>query len=216
MLKIGDFGLATEWPAKEGIDAEGDREYIAAEILAGQVDKAADIFALGITVLEMAANVTLPSNGPSWQALRSSDFRLVPALTYPSMSSTASLTFEGALSNVNKPPQGPRGEFGLPRNHPLLHPPLFMCMTDHPSSLDQVVAWMMAADPRLRPAVDQILSVEALAWVGHRRRLPAAIYEGMWGPDDAVVLASDIACGLVAYGTDEPYGADGDTVMTGI
>ncbi|KAK4054257.1 mitosis inhibitor protein kinase swe1 [Microbotryomycetes sp. JL201] len=70
----------------EDLEREGDREYIAPEILAGRYGKEADIFSLGLVVLEAAANVVLPDNGPAWQKLRSNDFsdvdldRLSPAL----------------------------------------------------------------------------------------------------------------------------------------
>ena len=80
-LKIGDFGLATSWPAPRGIECEGDREYIAPEILRGQFDKPADLFALGLIILEIACNVFLPENGLTWQALRSGDMSAVPSLT---------------------------------------------------------------------------------------------------------------------------------------
>jgi len=45
-LKIGDFGMASVWPrsAGEGFEREGDKEYMAAEVLQGRYSKAADIF----------------------------------------------------------------------------------------------------------------------------------------------------------------------------
>lgn len=81
VLKIGDFGMAAKWPAPSGIEGEGDREYIGPEILLGQYDKPADIFALGLIMLEIAGNVQLPDNGPTWQRLRSGDMSDVPSLT---------------------------------------------------------------------------------------------------------------------------------------
>ena len=81
-LKIADFGMAVEWPASPGIDGEGDREYIGPEILLGQYDKPADIFALGMAFLEIAGNVELPGNGLPWQKLRSGDLSDVPSLTF--------------------------------------------------------------------------------------------------------------------------------------
>ena len=81
VLKVADFGMATSWPAKPGIEGEGDREYIGPEILMGQFDKPADIFALGLIMLEIAGNVMLPENGASWQRLRSGDMSDVPSLT---------------------------------------------------------------------------------------------------------------------------------------
>ena len=81
VLKIGDFGMAATWPAQSGIDGEGDREYIGPEILLGKYDKPADVFALGLIMLEIAGNVQLPDNGPTWQRLRSGDMSDVPSLT---------------------------------------------------------------------------------------------------------------------------------------
>lgn len=82
VLKIGDFGMATTWPAQSGVEGEGDREYIGPEILLGQYDKPADVFALGLIMLEIAGNVQLPDNGPTWQRLRSGDMSDVPSLTW--------------------------------------------------------------------------------------------------------------------------------------
>merc|ERR1712093_738574 len=76
ILKIGDFGMATSWPAQSGIEGEGDREYIGPEILMGHYDKPADIFALGLIILEIAGNVQLPDNGPTWTRLRSKETQL--------------------------------------------------------------------------------------------------------------------------------------------
>ncbi|GAA6052183.1 hypothetical protein JCM3770_000784 [Rhodotorula araucariae] len=72
--------------APEDLEREGDREYIAPEILSGRYGKEADVFSLGLVILEAAANVVLPDNGPAWQKLRSNDFsdvhlaRLSPGL----------------------------------------------------------------------------------------------------------------------------------------
>lgn len=77
-LKIGDFGMATRWPAARGTEGEGDRRYIAPEILQGKLDKPADIFSLGLIMFEIASNVWLPDNGPHWVALREGNFAAVP------------------------------------------------------------------------------------------------------------------------------------------
>lgn len=77
-LKIGDFGMATKWPAARGIEGEGDRRYIAPEILQGKYDMPADVFALGLIMFEIASNVWLPDNGPHWLALREGNFAAVP------------------------------------------------------------------------------------------------------------------------------------------
>lgn len=70
--------MATKWPAARGIEGEGDRRYIAPEILQGNYDMPADVFALGLIMFEIASNVWLPDNGPHWHALREGDFAGVP------------------------------------------------------------------------------------------------------------------------------------------
>lgn len=73
-LKIGDFGMASQLPIRKNAEKEGDRNYIAPEILEEVYGKPADIFSLGLIVLEMTANIILPDFGPAWQKLRSHDF----------------------------------------------------------------------------------------------------------------------------------------------
>ncbi|KAJ9114634.1 hypothetical protein QFC22_005509 [Naganishia vaughanmartiniae] len=108
-LKIGDFGLATRWPRVNaeailvgsglggdvgnitGItrlaDREGDRIYMAPEMLHGQYSMAADIFSFGLVILETSTNICVPDGGAPWHALRENDFSVVdfsaisPALT---------------------------------------------------------------------------------------------------------------------------------------
>jgi membrane-associated tyrosine/threonine-specific cdc2-inhibitory kinase len=53
---------------------EGDKYYMAPETLEGQYDKPADVFSLGLLILELATDVELPSQGASWQNLRHGDF----------------------------------------------------------------------------------------------------------------------------------------------
>nr|XP_031863917.1 uncharacterized protein CI109_000561 [Kwoniella shandongensis]KAA5530989.1 hypothetical protein CI109_000561 [Kwoniella shandongensis] len=56
-------------------EVEGDREYLCPEALGDEpVGKGADVFSLGILVLEAALNVVLPSNGEGWVKLRNNDF----------------------------------------------------------------------------------------------------------------------------------------------
>lgn len=47
-LKIGDFGMASVWPRStaEGFEREGDKEYMAPEVLQGRYSPAADVFGL--------------------------------------------------------------------------------------------------------------------------------------------------------------------------
>lgn len=71
VCKLGDFGLVIDLNRKNlHLATEGDSRYVAPEVLNGEFTKAADIFSLGIAVLELACNLELPSNGPLWQNLR--------------------------------------------------------------------------------------------------------------------------------------------------
>ena len=67
-LRIGDFGMASRWPRPasfgyngESLDREGDREYMAPEILNGKYGREADIFSFGMIMLECAGNIIVPS-----------------------------------------------------------------------------------------------------------------------------------------------------------
>lgn len=72
--KLGDFGLMFDLERDNGKAVEGDSRYIAPEELEGKFSKAADIFSLGITILELTCNLELPANGMLWQQLRSNVF----------------------------------------------------------------------------------------------------------------------------------------------
>ena len=50
--------------------SEGDSRYIASELLRGEFGTAADIFSLGISLLELACDLELPSEGEGWHCLR--------------------------------------------------------------------------------------------------------------------------------------------------
>lgn len=73
LCKLGDFGLAVG--VKVGEDqkepTEGDPRYLAPELMQGQFTKAADVFSLGITILELGCDLDLPSRGTHWHTLRS-------------------------------------------------------------------------------------------------------------------------------------------------
>jgi len=49
---------------------EGDGKYLAAEVLNDKPTKAADIFSLGMTILELATDLDLPNNGVFWHEIR--------------------------------------------------------------------------------------------------------------------------------------------------
>lgn len=69
--KLADFGLVIDVDKANNQQAtEGDSRYMAPEIMQGQFSKAADIFSLGIAMLELACYMELPSNGTLWHELR--------------------------------------------------------------------------------------------------------------------------------------------------
>ncbi|XP_075890362.1 membrane-associated tyrosine- and threonine-specific cdc2-inhibitory kinase [Nelusetta ayraudi] len=74
-LKLGDFGLLLELRNKgrftsEDDVQEGDPRYMAPELLRGEYGPAADVFSLGVTILEVACNIEVPNGGNGWQQLR--------------------------------------------------------------------------------------------------------------------------------------------------
>ncbi|KAJ9124636.1 hypothetical protein QFC24_003003 [Naganishia onofrii] len=85
-LQISDFGLSIRLasltsdgypvvPAGDSLNVrEGDREYLSPEMLEGVYGTFSDVFSLGATMLEVAFNIVLPSNGDAWQKLRNNDF----------------------------------------------------------------------------------------------------------------------------------------------
>ncbi|KAL4925888.1 tyrosine protein kinase SWE1 [Aspergillus undulatus] len=210
VLKIADFGMATRWPADEGIEGEGDREYIGPEILMGRYDKPADIFSLGLIIFEIAGNVELPDNGLSWQKLRNGDMSDVPSLTW---SSETTVLRDASGNPVSEEPSFEElcaSEFGdddfctpdflgnnreqkpipFTRDSELTDPPIFMVDASHGQSLDRIVRWMISPEPLDRPTADQILASYGVQFVASRRRAGATVYEGNWGPADDV-LAED-------------------------
>ncbi|KKK22115.1 hypothetical protein AOCH_006722 [Aspergillus ochraceoroseus] len=213
VLKIADFGMAARWPAEDGIEGEGDREYIGPEILMGRYDKPADIFSLGLIMFEIAGNVELPDNGLSWQKLRNGDMSDVPSLTW----SSESTIFRDASGNpISEEPSFEElcasdfgdDDFSVPgffgahkpdterravpftRTSELVDPPAFMVDATHEQALDGIVRWMISPEPRDRPTADQVLETFGVQFVASRRRAGATVYEGNWGPADDV-LAED-------------------------
>ncbi|ORY84344.1 kinase-like domain-containing protein, partial [Protomyces lactucae-debilis] len=154
VLKIGDFGMSCAWPAPAHTEREGDREYIAPEVLSsGIYDKPVDIFSLGLMIFEVAANIVLPDNGTSWQKLRSGDLSDAPRL---------SSSDEGALMI--------QGEHVAPHRYL------------GQGGLDRVVKWMLSPDPSERPTAVEVLNVEEVVWANRVRKAGAIIFEGDRGP----------------------------------
>ncbi|TMS38498.1 hypothetical protein L596_005212 [Steinernema carpocapsae] len=69
--KLGDFGLMIDLKKDKIVLAEeGDSKYLAAEVLNGVPSKSSDIFSLGVTILEVASGLDLPSHGKGWTMIR--------------------------------------------------------------------------------------------------------------------------------------------------
>ncbi|KAK8071103.1 protein kinase protein [Apiospora hydei] len=204
-LKIGDFGMAAALPIEKGPDFEGDREYLALEVLRGEIEKPADVFSLGLIMLEIAANVKLPDNGATWTALRKDDFSEVPVLTQDANSVVRDATgmpIDETDRSVSSSDEGISTKpirrsytfrnagrysgnlFGAAKKSELLDPPDFMKDADNSNSLDNVVRWLLTSDPATRPSVSQLLELRSLHWVAARQRAGATVYEGNWGPSD--------------------------------
>uniref|UniRef100_A0A3B4AKU6 non-specific serine/threonine protein kinase n=1 Tax=Periophthalmus magnuspinnatus TaxID=409849 RepID=A0A3B4AKU6_9GOBI len=75
-LKLADFGLLFQFNQKDGEQTvkddiqEGDPRYMAPELLRGEYGPAADVFSLGVSILELACNLEVPNGGDGWQQLR--------------------------------------------------------------------------------------------------------------------------------------------------
>lgn len=92
-LKVGDFGLATKLPILErDFDLEGDRNYIAPELINDKIyTPFADVFSVGLIILEIATNIVLPGNGTPWRKLRSGDLSDAGRLSSDNLSDYFSL-----------------------------------------------------------------------------------------------------------------------------
>ncbi|CAD26466.1 SER/THR PROTEIN KINASE [Encephalitozoon cuniculi GB-M1] len=73
VFKISDFNISRY--EGEDIDDDGDKRYMAPEVLQDICTKASDIYSLGLIYLEVIAEIILPKSGDSWMRLRRNDFR---------------------------------------------------------------------------------------------------------------------------------------------
>ncbi|EWC46508.1 hypothetical protein DRE_04231 [Drechslerella stenobrocha 248] len=209
-LKIADFGMATEYPASRSLEREGDREYLAPEVLQkNQYGRPADIFSLGLMLLEISANVQLPDNGPSWQKLRAGDLSEIPDLTPEGLMNSCIRDERGfpvvisddSIGDIGNESFGPDSNFGIsPASHlegmlakfinnphfrardteDLINPPKFL----EGDSLKYMINWLISPDPALRPSASEILESLEVRWIKGHARCGALVYEGEWGPID--------------------------------
>ncbi|KAK5782223.1 hypothetical protein RI543_000153 [Arxiozyma heterogenica] len=213
-LKLADFGMATRLPLEDlGFENEGDREYIAPEIISDCIyDFRADIFSLGLMIVEIAANVVLPDNGNAWHKLRSGDLSDAGRLSSneihsESLFSTASTKVDNKFSdytqylNENATQVNDANSTTITNNIdidkfaknksdvPLRVPsPISKIPAWVPKflidgkSLEKMVKWMIEPDYRKRPTASQILETEECQYVEATRRAGAIIQEDDFGP----------------------------------
>lgn len=180
-LKIGDFGMAAKLPVPSTAEREGDREYIAPEILSrNQYDKPADIFSLGLMMLEIAANIILPDNGISWQKLRSGDLSDAGRLSSGNLCNEDEDNDDG-FTSPKVPPTNSRHNGGHLFSYAPVWAPKFM--VNNTGALDNMVKWMLNPEPSDRPTAEQILETEEARWVDKNRKAGAVVYEGDYGPE---------------------------------
>nr|CAI5847544.1 unnamed protein product [Callosobruchus analis] len=98
--KLGDFGILVDLKLAPTICkstlSDGDSKYLALEVLEGVYKPSCDIFGLGISLLELASDLELPSNGPLWQQLR---HEVLPQAFYDRVS----LGFKVIIERMLKP-----------------------------------------------------------------------------------------------------------------
>jgi mitosis inhibitor protein kinase SWE1 len=197
-LKIGDFGLATKLPILEkDFDLEGDRNYIAPELLNDKIyTPFADIFSVGLIILEIAANVILPDNGTPWRKLRSGDLSDAGRLSSDNISEFLNHQLSSLVSSYNNVSNSSISKTLLlnamssqpiaPMKLRELIPPWapeFLVSRDS-MKLDKLVSKMLRPNPFDRPNARAILNMEECVIIETRRKAGATIYEGEFGPSD--------------------------------
>ncbi|ODQ83176.1 hypothetical protein BABINDRAFT_159617 [Babjeviella inositovora NRRL Y-12698] len=212
-LKIGDFGMSTDNPVPAGFDLEGDRNYIAPELLNDKkYTPLADIFSLGLIVIEAAANIILPDNGTPWRKLRSGDLSDAGKLSSDNIHEFLSHnTLYKCTSASNPGPifSNPGPIFSNPETatdissvsttpsslFPIeevksgeISPPAVPkwapeFLINNSMKLDRLVRLMVSPNPYDRPTAKTILSTPECLLVERRRKSGALIYEGEFGPN---------------------------------
>ncbi|CAG9816475.1 unnamed protein product [Phaedon cochleariae] len=99
-FKLADFGILVDLKLAplvcKSTLSDGDSKYLALEVLEGIYQPSCDIFGLGISLLELAADLELPSHGPLWQQLR---HEILPQRFYDRVS----LGFKVVIERMLKP-----------------------------------------------------------------------------------------------------------------
>lgn len=196
-LKIGDFGLSTKLPLKgQHFENEGDREYIAPEIIRHSIyDFRADIFSLGLIVIELACNVVLPDNGKAWQRLRSGNISDLGKISSTEINKFLSDSPENYSSNSNNasdskmtPLLSASNFIGsskldeIEKNTGKLIPAWVPKFLIDGVSLEKIVKWMIEPDYTKRPTSEDILFTDECEYVGKAMQAGSVVFEGDFGP----------------------------------
>ncbi|ODN83545.1 hypothetical protein L202_01667 [Cryptococcus amylolentus CBS 6039] len=133
-------------------EVEGDREYLCPEALceADMIGKGADVFSLGLLLLEAALNVVLPSNGDAWVQLRNDDFSDLKGIYVP-------------RSVTSSPPHNPPAD---DPNMPVLSGDILM-----------VIKGMMKSNPDRRWGLEDVWSYPVVQKVRGMERGKALVEE---------------------------------------
>lgn len=194
-LKIGDFGLSTRLPLKgKHFENEGDREYIAPEIIQESIyDFRADIFSLGLMIVELACNVVLPDNGQVWQRLRSGNISDIGRISSTEINKLLNDTSEPKMNNnfenSRLTPLSSASNFigvsklnEIERNTGKSIPAWVPKFLIDGISLEKTVRWMLDPYYKKRPTAKEILLTEECEYVGMSKKSGAIIFEGDFGP----------------------------------
>lgn len=184
-LKLADFGMAAKLPVGQTeLENEGDREYIAPEIISDCIyDFRADIFSLGLMIVEIAANVVLPSNGNAWHKLRSGDLSDAGKLSSTeihsdSLFSTGNTNTE--LTNLESCEEVNKLDFLV--DHSSRIPAWVPKFLIDGVSLERMVRRMIDPNYKNRPTAEEILHSEECEYVEMTRKAGAIIQEDDFGP----------------------------------
>lgn len=195
-LKIGDFGLATKLPILEkDFDLEGDRNYIAPELINDKIyTPFADIFSVGLIVLEIATNIILPDNGTPWRKLRSGDLSDAGKLSSDNISDFLQHRNFSSLTSYNSI------DMSLTSSGNMIHRQTMRPSIDevrdlipngapdfllyNSNALDRLVQRMLKPNPFDRPTAKMVLMQHECQVIENRRKAGATIFEGEFGPNE--------------------------------
>ncbi|KAF9957785.1 hypothetical protein BGZ72_001360 [Mortierella alpina] len=174
-LKIGDFGHSITFPVEVKDITEGDKFYMAMELLTGGCGKHSDVFSLGITVYEMVMNKSgdLPGEGQEWHRLREGDIDVdgineaktetTPCDTPPTKSPSSSQAASNVILAPAAPPLLDLGSSELTLTKKTNSRRVFS------DALIQLMRAMMHATCEQRPTAAMILTTPAIQRILTRR-----------------------------------------------